>query len=129
MPAASEAGDCGGTRLCRCGDRVVEDYRLSSDLGPCPKNGLLVREGVTLDGGGHAVHGSRTQKTWGLMLDERSHGSRIVDIEVTGFERGVRVAGAQGVRLERVESHHNGDTKAHKGYGIDVARGASDVVI
>lgn len=63
------------------------------------------------------------------MLDEKSFDAVVKNLEVTGFERGVRLAGAEGVRIENVESHHNGDPVAHKGYGIDVARGASNNVI
>ena len=63
------------------------------------------------------------------MLDEKSDGAVVRNLEVTGFERGIRLAGVDGARVEKVESHHNGDPVAHKGYGIDVARGASNNVI
>lgn len=129
VPATAEARDCGGRRTCRCGDHVAEDYELVGNLGPCKKHGLTVRAGVTLDGGGHVLRGSRAKSSAGIMLDEKSTGARVVNLEVTGFERGVRLAGVSGAHVENVESHGNGDPVAHKGYGIDVARGASNNVI
>lgn len=115
--------------MCRCGDHVVRDYELVGSLGPCKKHGLTVRAGVTLDGGGHLLRGSRAKSSSGIMLDEKSFDAVVKNVEVTGFERGVRLAGVEGARIENVQSHHNGDPVAHKGYGIDVARGASNNVI
>lgn len=102
---------------------------MGTSLGPCKKLGLTVRAGVTLDGGGHTIRGSRTKGSHGVVLDEKSHGAVVKNFVVTGFERGVRLAGVEGGRVEGVESHHNGDPIAHKGYGIDVARGASNNVV
>lgn len=127
--AAADARECGGRKLCACGDHVGRDYQLLADLGPCEKHGLTLRAGVTLDGGGHTIRGSRRKGSAGVILDEKSSGAVLRNVVVTGFERGVRLAGVDGGRVERVESHHNGDPVAHKGYGIDVARGASNNVI
>jgi len=123
------ARDCGGRRVCRCGDRVVSDYELVADLGPCEKHGLILDGPVTLDGGGHKIRGSRARSSAGVVLKEKAGGSRVRNLEVTGFERGVRLAGVQRAHVENVESHHNGDPVAHKGYGIDVSKSASDNVI
>lgn len=115
--------------MCRCGDNVTRDYELKVSLGPCKKHGLTLRAGVTLDGGGNTIRGSRTKGSAGVILNEKSHGAVVKNLVVTGFERGVRLAGVDGGRIEGVESHHNGDPIAHKGYGIDVARGASNNVV
>ncbi len=108
---------------------MTQDYELVGSLGPCQKHGLKLRGGVTLEGGGHVVRGSRQKSSSGIVLDEKSAGAVVRNLEVTGFERGVRLAGVDGATLENVEAHHNGDPVAHKGYGIDVARGASNNVI
>ncbi len=107
----------------------MEDYELVGSLGPCKKRGLVLGPGVTLDGGGHTIRGSRTKSSAGVMLNENSNGSRLKNVIITGFERGVRLAGVSGARVEGIESHGNGDPVAHKGYGIDVARAASNNVI
>ena len=125
-PRAVWAADCGGSRECRCGDRVVRNYRLPADLGPCAKHGLSLAAGVTLDGGGRTIRGTRQRSSSGVILDEKATGARVTNLVVTGFERGVRLAGVDGARVDRVEAHNNGDPVAHKGYGIDVARGPED---
>lgn len=129
MVGLAEARECGGRKICRCGDHVTRDYELIGMLGPCKKHGLTVRDGVTLEGGGHTIRGSRAKSSSGIVMDENSHGAVVKNLVVTGFERGVRLAGVDGARIENVESHHNGDPVAHKGYGIDVARSASNNVI
>ncbi len=129
VPAVADARECGGRKICRCGDHVTRDYELIGSLGPCKKHGLTVRAGVTLEGGGHVLRGSRAKSSSGIMLDEKSSGAVVRNLEVTGFERGIRLAGVNGAKIENVQSHHNGDPVAHKGYGIDVARGASNNVI
>ena len=108
---------------------MTRDYTLPTSLGPCEKHGLTLRAGVHLDGNGNTIRGSRTKSSAGITLDEKSHGAVVRNLVVTGFERGIRLAGVNGARVEDVESHHNGDPVAHKGYGIDVARGASNTVI
>ena len=63
------------------------------------------------------------------MLDEKATGARVTNLVVSGFERGIRLAGVERARVDKVEAHNNGDPVAHKGYGIDVARGAANNVI
>jgi len=121
--------ECGGDRPCRCGDTVVADWVLPADLGPCPGHGLRVRRRVVLDGNGHVIRGSGARGTVGVQVDAKGSGSRIVNLGVTGFERGIRLAKAEGVRVERVAAHGNGDPRARVGYGIDLASGASRNVL
>lgn len=129
-PVAAAARDCGGGRPCGCGDRVVADVRLDADLGPCPKDGLRLARKVRVDGAGHVIQGGggRAGRA-GVRIGAEASGSEVRDLEVTGFGRGVRLVGARGVRLLRVEAHHNGDRSKGEGYGIDVARGASENVL
>lgn len=119
------AGDCGGPRPCGCGDRVVQSTILAADLGPCPGDGLRLVAGVSLDGGGHAIRGSRPVDTAGVIVTERAAGGFVQNLEVSGFERGVRLVGARGAQVTNVHSHHNGDRRTKVGYGIDVAGGSS----
>src|SRR5262245_22464012 len=119
------ADKCGGDRECQCGDSVVRDYRLPADLGPCPANGLEIGGPVELDGGGHTILGS-AGKGFGVRLAAGASGSRVRNLKVTRFGRGVRLQDVRGVRVEDVEAYRNGDMREHEGYGIDVAKGATD---
>lgn len=119
------AVSCGGAKLCRCGDKVVRDYRLTADLGPCPENGLRLSAKVMFDGAGYAIRGSSTKDTVGLQVPEAAGGSQVQNVTVTGFERGIRLHGVENVQLTNVVAHHNGDTRTRVGYGIDVAGGSS----
>jgi hypothetical protein len=121
----AEAGDCGGARPCGCGDRVVANYLLQADLGPCER-GLRLHGRIRFDGGGRTIRGTGGSQTYGLVLDRSAGASEVRDVEVTGFERGIRLDGVRGALLDLVRSHHNGDPVRHVGYGIDVAGGASD---
>lgn len=122
-PGIAGAADCGGLRPCSCGDRVVEDYQLTGPLGPCAGDGLRMVAGVTLNGGGHAIRGVGRKS--GVVLDEGSHGAVVRNLHVTGFYRGVRLAGVRGATVQNVRSWSNGNFEKHAGYGIEFARGAS----
>jgi hypothetical protein len=119
------AAQCGGNRECRCGDRVVRDYQLRADLGPCQGNGLEIGAAIELDGGGHRLIGSQG-KGFGLRLTAAASGSRVRNLKVSGFNRGIRLQDVRGVRVEDVETYRNGDPREHEGYGIDLAKGATD---
>lgn len=127
---AADAANCGGKRLCACGDKVVKDYVLPADLGPCSGNGLRIGAAVTFDGGGHVIRGRGpgTQGS-GLRIPVEASGATIRDVRVTGFANGVRLVGARNVRLEGVEADGNGDPGPREGYGIDVSQAASDNVL
>jgi len=125
MPA--DARDCGGRKACDCGDKVVRDHILTRSLGPCPGVGLRMGPGATLDGNGEAIRGSGREA--GIVFDEKAIGAVVRNLEVSGFKRGVRFAGVRGARLENVQSHHNGDRKTAVGYGVDLARGASENIL
>lgn len=125
VPGIVGAKPCGGSRRCECGDRVVADYVLPEDLGPCPADGLRLVERVRFDGGGHMVHGSSPRETAGIVVTAGASGSIVRSLEVRGFGRGIRLNGAERVEVVDVHAHHNGDTGARVGYGIDVAGGSS----
>ncbi len=119
------AAGCGGKRECRCGDRVERDTRLSASLGPCPRDGLTLAAGVTLDGGGHTLRGANVAGTAGIRLPAGSTGAVVRNLEIMGFARGLRFIGVRGARAENVNVHGNGDRRQRKGYGIDFGDGAS----
>jgi hypothetical protein len=123
--SAAAAANCGGARPCKCGDRVVEDYRMTTDLGPCAGDGLRIAARVVFDGGGHEIVGTMPRKTVGLHLPQSASGSFVQNVTVRGFERGIRLNGVSGAQVVNVEAHRNGDFEARVGYGIDVAGGAS----
>jgi hypothetical protein len=110
----STAGDeCGdGVKPCACGDTVVADVRLTSDVvctetrGRCDVDGfscsgLTLASGVTLDGAGFALVGppvpsatgavpdARRDALYGVVFPATTHGARVHDLEVRGFVRGV----------------------------------------
>jgi parallel beta-helix repeat protein len=123
------AGKCGGTRECVCGDKVVEDYQLPRDLGPCPETGLRLVARVRLDGAGFAIRGKGGKGSVGVRIGDRANGSEVRDLAVTGFARGLRLVDVRDVRVVRVEALENGDVKRHRGYGIDVSGSSADNVI
>ncbi len=125
LAAPTIGAECGGKNECRCGDRVVRDTRLSRSLGPCRADGLTVAKGVVLDGNGHALRGAGTKGSAGIRLPSGSTDAVVRNLEVTRFERGIRFLGVRGARVEGGEVHHNGDVRRRKGYGIDLADGAS----
>ena len=122
------AARCGGERPCACGDRVVEDYRLPADLGPCDRSGLRIAAKIRFDGGGRSIRGSG-QGGVGLQVGDEGSGSHISALTISGFHHGIRLRGARGVTLSQVEASGNGDPLARTGYGIDFAAAASDNVL
>jgi len=128
--SGASAASCGGARSCSCGDKVVEDYVLPADLGPCGEGGLRLGAAVTLDGGGHVIRGKGPRSdSAGLRIPVEASNSTVRDLRVTGFAHGVRLVGARGVRLTNVEADGNGDPGPREGYGIDLSSGASDNVL
>jgi parallel beta-helix repeat protein len=119
------AANCGGATVCKCGDKVVQDYVMAADLGPCLlTHGLVIGNGVTLDGNGHQILGpGGAIETYGVYLNG-STGAVVTDVVVTGFLRGIRLANAQGNQILESETVQNGNFTTHVGYGIDMASGA-----
>lgn len=120
------AADCGGPIPCGCGDKVIQNYQMTEDIGPCTSHGLLIADGVTLDGNGHRLIGpGGTTEVYGVYLNG-TVGATVKNVVVTHFLRGIRLRNARHNRLLNNETFQNGDFRAHVGYGIDVANGATD---
>jgi parallel beta-helix repeat protein len=128
QPSLAFARHCGESRPCQCGDVIVSDYTLSSNLGPCEKRGLTVRSGVTLDCAEHAIHGSgENSKDFGVALQTGTSGATVKNCHISGFLRGIRLRQANKNKILHNTVHHNGNSSARVGYGIDLA-GAQDNV-
>lgn len=106
---------------------MVTDYQMTTDLGPCPRHGLSVAGGVTLDCRHYVIRGPGTpSQHYGVSLSGDTSGATVKNCEVTGFRHGIRLRGVHRNRILDNNVHHNGDTIAHSGYGIDVAAGSTD---
>jgi parallel beta-helix repeat protein len=119
-----QAADCGQSIPCACGDTVVSDYTLPADLGPCPDHGLLLSDGVLLDGAGHTISGSASgDPVYGLYV-RNVNDVTIRDVRVTGFRHGLRLRDAR--RTEVLDSEFFANGQSGVGYGIDLALGSSN---
>jgi len=118
-PSQGFARVCGGSRSCSCGDSVTEDYAMTSDLGPCVANGLVVRTGATLDCQMHVIRGSGNISTqYGIQLRKGTTAVTVKNCRVEGFRHGIRLKGASRNRIRGNNFSHNGDFAKHVGYGI-----------
>lgn len=121
------AANCGGAVPCKCGDKVTQDYVMTTDLGPCLlTHGLLIGNGVTLNGNGHRISGpAGLLEVYGVYLNGTT-GAIVKNLLISGFLRGIRLAGAQGNQILDNETFQNGNFVTHVGYGIDMASGAKN---
>jgi parallel beta-helix repeat protein len=114
----AEAGTCGGTVPCKCGDTVASSTVLDRDLGVCTGIGLKVLSGVELDCAGHLLTGSNLSNAkYGINLDG-AVGATVRNCRMTLFRRGIRVNGGSGNRILGNESFLNK-------YGVDIAGASS----
>jgi parallel beta-helix repeat protein len=125
-PGGATARSCGGNVVCRCGDTVTADYTLSSDLGPCPDHGLLVRSNVRLDCQGFKITGSGSgEERYGVFLNGKPgaevSSATIKACRISGFGRGIRLRAASGNIIADNVTTTNGDFRTHVGYGIDLS--------
>ncbi|MEM3030944.1 MAG: PQQ-binding-like beta-propeller repeat protein [Candidatus Micrarchaeia archaeon] len=57
----SFSANCGGAVPCACGDTLIASWTMTSDLGPCSGDGLVLgASGITLDCAGHSITGTGT---------------------------------------------------------------------
>ena len=115
---AASAGNCGGGVACGCGDTVTTSTTLSQDIGVCTGTGLRVLSGVTLDCAGHTITGSTLSPArYGVLVDGAT-GATVRNCRVTGFRKGIRLAGGGNNEVSGNETFTNHD------YGIEMS-GAS----
>jgi parallel beta-helix repeat protein len=126
-PEAGRAGDCGGSIACQCGDKVIANYQMTADLGPCAVHGLHLSSNVTLDCGKHVIRGPGNQSQhYGIHLTSGTRGATVKNCEVSGFMHGIRLREAHRNLIINNDTHQNGDAIGHTGYGIDVAGGSTE---
>lgn len=96
-----EAAPCGGEKPCKCGATVQGSVTLDRDLTGCGRVGLHVATGAKLDCAGHQIEGSgRDGSKYGISLDGVQD-AEVRGCIVSGFDRGIRVRGGKGVRVEK----------------------------
>src|SRR5262245_9119416 len=61
LATSLHAGECGGPVPCECGDTLTGATRLTRDLGPCERDGLVLRFGAALDCRDHTIRGDGSE--------------------------------------------------------------------
>lgn len=140
LATSARAGECGGPVPCTCGDTLTGATRLTANLGPCERDGLVLRFGAVLDCAGHTIEGAgdaereaapRADKdrlpSFGIILDGTT-GALVQDCKVTGFDYGIELSGARDSRVTGVEVFRNGDFHHRVGYGIHLSRSYGNTI-
>jgi parallel beta-helix repeat protein len=120
---------CGTSSSCQCGDTVVGQFTMTTDL-TCNGAGLMLSTGAVLDCAGHTITGpGGATSQFGILISQAT-GATIRNCRVTGFRRGVRLSQGSGNHVENVEAFANGDLVAHTqgGYGIDIGSSTDNVI-
>ena len=100
----ASASNCGGSTACKCGDTVTRSTTLSRDIGVCTGNGLRVISGVTLDCAKRTITGSTLSPAkYGVLVDG-AKGATVKNCRVTGFRKGIRLAGGRETRSAATRS-------------------------
>jgi parallel beta-helix repeat protein len=133
-------GECGGDVPCGCGDTLTGTARLAKDLGPCERDGLVLRFGAVLDCAGHTIRGEAPEKrdaapraekdrlpSFGVILDDTT-GALVQGCKITGFDYGIELSGARDSRVSGVEVFRNGDFQHKVGYGIHLSRSYGNTI-
>jgi hypothetical protein len=109
-----------------CGEAVTASVTLTSDLGPCAGDGLVViANNVTVDLAGHTIAGlghdlAQASDLAGIRLINVS-GVTVRGGTVRDFSAGILVSGGSANTITRMTATHNiGFGSATKGEGIDL---------
>jgi parallel beta-helix repeat protein len=116
-----------------CGQVIVTDTTLDSDVGPCPGAGLVVAaDNVTLNLNGHRVIGDPNQRAQaqpiasddaaGVVL-RRVSGVTVENGTITGFDAGVAVRGGDGNTLQNLNVVDNINYRVLTGIDADPDQG------
>lgn len=138
----ARAGDCGGDVPCACGDNVVGTAKLTADLGPCARAGLVLHGRAALDCDGHLILGrpptsttikgagkgaGKETRTIGILLDGAS-GATVRRCRVSGFTYGIELNDAHDSEVAASEVFRNGDFAERVGYGIHLSRAQRNTI-
>jgi len=134
--AVATAANCGGSVACQCGDTVISDYVMTSDMDQCHRVadppadtvGLTLKSGVTLDCQGHTISGPGDQlkNSFGIRIGASSStviGVSVSNCAVTKFWWGVFVKNARNVHIANSNLYANGwkdPTQNGTGYGVNI---------
>jgi hypothetical protein len=76
-----------------CGQVITADTTLSSDVGPCEGDGIVIgSDNVTLNLAGHSILGTSSASPQIGVVLQRINGARVRNGSVTGFDTGVLVS-------------------------------------
>jgi len=90
-----------------CGDTVINDTDLDSDLLNCPSDGLIVgADNITLNCNGHIIDGSGLDS--GISLNNRN-GVTVKNCNIIEFFYGINLTSSTGNTLENNTANENGD--------------------
>jgi parallel beta-helix repeat protein len=99
-----------------CGETIIADTKLASDLVDCPNNGIVIgADDVTLDLNGHLIDGDgasfagcpEEELCDGGVVNEGHEGVTVRDGSVRSFGIGVFVGGARDNRVLGISSSRN----------------------
>ncbi|CAN5139825.1 hypothetical protein BH18ACT4_BH18ACT4_02070 [soil metagenome] len=94
-----------------CGAVLTRDTTLSSDIGPCPDDGVVVAsDNITLDLNGHTISGDpfarAAEDKAGVRL-RRVRGVTVQDGTVECFDAGVAIIGGEGNVVRAITARDN----------------------
>ncbi len=105
-----------------CGDNLYHDTTLGHDLG-CPGDSLtLARDGITLDGAGHAITGPNASGSEGLRIMS-ANGVTVENVLVRLFDDGIYIYNADSCTIG------GGNTIVSNTCGIAMGPGSDENVI
>ena len=115
-----------------CGAVITTNTTLTTDVGPCNQDGLVVRgNGIMLDLNGHTVFGKpRIGDGVGILLDHVI-GSYVRSGTVSGFDAGVEVLGGVSNTVDSLVAKNNvGGAKSDRnlGDGITVQHSSHNLI-
>ena len=97
----ARAANCGGATPCNCGDTVTADYTLADDM-TCTGDCLIVgADGITIDGNGHTITGSRGMGDYGIDNSGQFDGITVRNFaDITNFETGIYLNRSTGSTIQ-----------------------------
>lgn len=114
-----------------CGAVITRTASLTSDLGPCPGDGILVgADNITIDLGGHTLSGAAAHggETAGVRVANHT-GVRVMNGTITGFDAGVAILGGGGNTVQKLDVHDNiGTTMGDLGDGVFISNSKNNRV-
>ncbi|MCA1683626.1 MAG: right-handed parallel beta-helix repeat-containing protein, partial [Actinobacteria bacterium] len=118
----------------RCGKIITASTTLTSDIGPCFGDGVIIRaDDITLDLGGHSIYGFAPPSDGnaaGVRLATRT-GVTVRNGAITGFDGGVFLNRGSGNTVSGLNIHDNigpDDPSSTLGDGIALFNSANNVI-